>query len=249
MIMKFALSFLLAALISAAGASGAFSAELRVMTSRAITTVLDVVGPQFEKQTGHKLIVETGLSSELIHRIEGGAPFDILGAPPPALDCMIKAGKLRADTRMLLVRSDVGVGVKAGAAKPDIRTVDSFKQALLQAKSITYLPVPGVPQMLQKIGIADGIKDKTIVPNTDIVSELVAKGEAELGIVVITQILTTPGVELAGALPQEIKITSTFGAAVATQSKNPDAARELLKFLHGAEALKVIREQGMQPVL
>lgn len=247
--MKLALLFLLAGLISAAGASVASAAELRVMTSRAITTVLEAVGRQFEEQTGHKLILKTGLSSELIHRIEAGEPFDVFGAPPPALDRMIKAGKLRADTRMLLVRSDVGVGVKAGAAKPDIRTLDSFKQVLLKAKSITYLPVPGVPQMLQAIGIADAIKDKTIIPDTDIVSELVAKGEVELVIVVVTQLLTTPGVELVGPLPPEIKVTSTFGAAVATQSKNPDAARELLKFLRGPEALKVIREQGMESVM
>jgi molybdate transport system substrate-binding protein len=247
--MKIVLSLLLACLVAVLGNSAAFSAELRILTARAITTVLEVIGPQFEKSTGHKLIVVTGFSPELIKRIEAGEPFDILGGPPPTLDRMIKAGALRADTRTLLTRSDVGVEIKAGAPKPDIRTVDSFKQALLNAKSITYLPVPGVPQMLEKIGIADAIKDKTTIPNTDIASELVAKGEIELGLVVITQILTTPGVELAGPLPPELKVTTSFGAAVATQSKNPDAARELLNFLRGPEAIKVIREQGMEPIL
>ena len=247
--MKIVLSLLLASLISAAGASLANAAELRILTARAISTVLDVVGPQFEKNTGHKLIVVTGFSPELIKRIEAGESFDILGGPPPTLDRMIKAGALQADTRVLLTRSDVGVEVKTGAPKPDIHSVDALKQALLNAKSIGYLPVPGVPQMLQKIGIADAIKDKTTIPDSDIVSELVAKGELELGLMVITQILTTPGVELVGPLPPELKVTTTFGAAVATRSKNPDAARDLLKFLHGPEALKVVREQGQEPVL
>jgi molybdate transport system substrate-binding protein len=164
------------------------------------------------------------------------------------LDSLIKAGKLKADTRALLVRSDVGVEVRAGAPKPDISTVAAFKQALLNAKSITYLPTPGVPQMLERIGIADAIKSKSTLPDTDIVSELVAKGEVELGIVVITQILTTPGVELVGPLPAEVKLTTTFGGAVSMNSTAPEAARALLQFLRSEEAVKVIRKQGMEPV-
>ena len=90
----------------------------------------------------------------------------------------------------------VGVGVKAGASKPTISTVDAFKAAVLKAKSVSYLPSPGVPQLLDRLGIAEAVKPKATIPNTDIVSELVAKGEVEMVIVVVTQILTTPGVEL-----------------------------------------------------
>src|SRR5262249_16841467 len=226
----------------------AASAELKVLTSRAIATVLDVVGPQFERATGNKLTVVTGFSPELIGRINAGEPFDILAAPPPVLDNMIKAGKLKADTRMLLVSSDVGVEVRAGAPKPDISTVAAFKQALLNAKSITYLPVPGVPQVLERLGVSGAIKSKSVVPDTDIVSELVAKGEVELGIVVITQILTTPGVDLVGPLPDEIKVTTRFGGAVSASSNAPDAARALLQFLRSEEAVRIIRKQGMVPV-
>jgi molybdate transport system substrate-binding protein len=247
--MKASISLILSVFALTAPATSALSAELKIFTARAITTVLEVVGPQFERSTGHKLNVITGLSSGFVERINAGEPFDILGAPPPVLDGLIKAGKLVADTRTLVGRSDVGVEVRAGAPKPDISTVEAFKQTLLKAKSITYLPVPGVPQMLQRIGIADAIKGKATIPNTDIVSELVAKGEVELGIVVITQILTTPGVELVGPLPSEIKVTTTFGGAVSANSKAPEAARDLLKFLHSEESLKVIRKQGMEPVL
>src|SRR5215467_12790255 len=107
-------SILLSTVLCCGTVASAASAELKVLTSRAIATVLDVVGPQFEQKTGYKLTVVTGFSPELIRRIDAGEPFDIFGAPPPVLDRMIKAGKLNADTRTVLVSSDVGVEVRAG---------------------------------------------------------------------------------------------------------------------------------------
>lgn len=227
---------LLSAVLGFGAVTSAASAELKVFTAWAIATVLEVVGPQFERETSNKLTVVTGFSPELVKRINAGEQFDILAAPPPVLDNVIKAGKLKADTRTLLVSSDVGVEIRAGAPKPDISTVVAFKQTLLNAKSITYLPTPGVPQMLERLGLVDAIKSKSTIPDTDIVSELVAKGEVELGIVVITQILTTPGVELVGPLPDEIKVTTTFGGAVSTNSNAPEAARALLQFRRTEEA-------------
>ena len=239
---------ILSAVVGFGSAASAESAELKVMTPRAIATVLEVVGPQFERATGNKLNVVTGFGPNLVNRVDAGEQFDVLVGTPPMLDKMIEAGKLRADTRSLLVSSDVGVEVRTGAPKPDISTVAAFKQALLNAKSITYLPVPGVPQMLQRLGIADAVKNKSVMPNTDIVAELVAKGEVELGMTVITQILTTPGVELVGPLPSEFTVTTKFGGAVSTGSKAFDAARALLQFLRTEEAMKVIRKQGMVPL-
>jgi molybdate transport system substrate-binding protein len=118
---------------------------------------------------------------------------------------------------------------------------------VLKAKSVSYLPSPGVPQLLERLGIAEAVKSKATIPNTDIVSELVAKGEVEMVIVVVTQILTTPGVELVGPLPPEIKLTTSFAGAVSANSASPDAALALLKFLRSEEAIKVIRSQGMMP--
>jgi molybdate transport system substrate-binding protein len=147
----------------------------------------------------------------------------------------------------MLVSSDVGVGVKAGAPKPDSSTVDAFKTALLKAKSVSYLPTPGVPQLLERLGIADAMKSKATIPNTDIVSELVAKGDVEMVIVVVTQILTTPGVELVGPLPAAIKINTSFAGAVSNNSASPNAAHALLQFLRSDDATKIIRAQGMVP--
>jgi molybdate transport system substrate-binding protein len=228
--------------------TGAASAELKIFASRAIWTVLQEVGPTFERESGHTLKVTTGLSMAFGKRIEAGEPFDLLFAPPASLDAHIKGGKLDPATRTLLVSSDVGVGVRRGAPKPDISTVEAFRQALRDAKSITYLPVPGVPQMLDRIGMAAAIRSKAVVPDDDIGSELVAKGEVELVVVVMTQILTTPGVELVGPLPAELRLATSFGGAVSASSKAPDAGRDLIRFLKSAEVVKVIRAQGMDPL-
>jgi molybdate transport system substrate-binding protein len=227
--------------------SAANADELKVFTSRAVATVLDKIGPEFERATGHKLHVISGFSPTFVKQINAGEAFDVVVSPPPTIDGLIKDGKVKPDSRTNLVRSGVGVAVRAGTPKPDISSVDSFKRALLNAKSIGYLPTAGVPQLLERLGIADAVKPKATIPTTDIVSELVAKGELELGVVVTTQILTTPGVELAGPLPPEIQFYTVFTAAVSANSKSPDAARDLIKFLTGPTAIPVIKSQGMEP--
>src|SRR5207253_9187088 len=224
------------------------SAELKIFASRAIWTVLEEIGPEFEKSSGHKLNVITGLSSEFVGRINAGETFDVIAVPPPVLDGLIKSGKVAADSKTNLARSAWGVAARAGAPKPDISSVEAFKRALLNAKSITYLPVPGVPQIIERLGLKDAIASKVMIPNTDISSELVAKGEIELGIVAITQTFTTPGVELVGPLPPEIQMYTTFGGAVSAGSKSSDAARDLLMFLKSPTAIRVIKAQGMEPI-
>ena len=226
----------------------AHSAELKIFASRAIWTVLTKSGPEFEKNSGHSLNVSTGLSSEFVRRINAGETFDVIAAPPAALDGVINSGKVAPDSKTNLARSAYGVAIRAGALKPDISSVEAFKRALLNAKSITYLPVPGVPQMIERLGLKDAIASKVTIPNTDISSELVAKGEVELGIIAITQTFTTPGVELVGPLPAEIQFYTNFGGAVSATSKAPDASRDLLKFLKGPTALQVIKAQGMEPI-
>ena len=161
---------------------------------------------------------------------------------------MIKNGKIASDTRTNLMKSGMGVEVRAGAPKPDISTVETFKRALLEAKSIGYLKtVNRVEQLVERLGLADSIKSKITVPDTDIVSDLVANGELELGIVVTTQIMTTSGVEFVGPLPPSIQYYIQFVAGISADSKAPDAARELLKFLNGPVAIPILKSQGLEP--
>jgi molybdate transport system substrate-binding protein len=209
------------------------------------------VGSDFERQTGRKLNVTTDVAARMVRRISAGEPFDFLVAAPAQIDQLIIEGQIIRETRTDLARSGIGVAVRAEASKPDVSSVDAFKRALLQARSIAYLKegqsgvyVGGV---LERLGLADAIRSKLTLPETDIVSELVSRGDVELGIVVITQILTTRGVALAGPLPSEIQSYVTFTGGISTNSKSIDAAKELMAFLKSPSAQSVMRSQGMEP--
>jgi len=237
--------------IAFACATAAEADELRLFVTRAIATVLREVGGQFEGKTGYKLVIISDTGAGLIRRITARESFDVFTGTPPQVAGLIKDGELLADTRTSLVRSGIGVEVRAGMPKPDISSVEAFKRALLEAKSIAYLKEGAsglyLAGLLERLGIADAIKSKVTRPDADIVSELVAKGEVEIGMVVITQILTTPGVDLVGPLPAEIQSYVSFVGAVGSHSHAPDVARELIKFLTGPIAVPVIKSQGMEP--
>jgi molybdate transport system substrate-binding protein len=236
--------------LSLAQSGIANAAEIHVWTARAIATVLAEIGPQFERTTGHHLNVYSGLPVDFDKRVKAGDPLDVLISGSSPVDRWIKEGKLVATTRTDVARSGIGVEVRAGARKPDISSVEAFKRALRDAKSIAYLRVGSglyLHGLLERLGVAEAVKSKVTRPESDIVSELVAKGEVELGMVVITQILTTPGVELVGPLPPEIQSYVAFVAGVSANSKAPDAAMQLIKFLTGPTAIPVIRAQGMEP--
>ena len=227
------------------------AAEIKVWTARAIATVLTKVGSQFEHATGHRLAITSDLSAPFVKRANAGEPFDVLITGSGPLDELIGGGKIIAGTRADIARSGIGVGMRVGARKPDISTVEAFRRALLDAKSIAYLRDVGsgvhVARVVERLGIAAAIQPKVTRPESDIVSELVAKGEIELGLVVITQILTTPGVELVGPLPPELQSYVAFAAGVSATSTQPKAARDLIKFLSGPIATPEIVAQGMQP--
>jgi molybdate transport system substrate-binding protein len=232
-------------------APGAQAAEIKIWTARAIATVLAEIGPEFERATGHTLVVTSDLPAVFLKRAAAGEPFDMIVTGVAPLEALIKDGRVVASSRAEISRSGIGVAVRAGARKPDISSVDVFKRALLDAKSVAYLKNVGsglyVAGLLERLGIAEAVQAKATRPETDIVSELVARGDVELGLVVITQILTTPGVELAGPLPPEIQSYVVFTAGVGTRAQQPEGARALVTFLHGPLAERVIRAQGMEP--
>ena len=168
----------------------------------------------------------------------------------PQLDSLIKDGKIAAASRLTLARSGIGVEIRAGAVKPDVSSVEAFKQALLKAQSIAYLKDVG--SGVHIIALSSGwespkTKGKVTRVESDIVSELVAKGQVELGMVVITQIMTTLGVELVGPLPPELQSYVTFTAGISTVSSAPEPAAALLRFLMSPSVISVLKAQGMEP--
>jgi len=248
--MKSTLIVAVATGILLANPAGAAADEIRVWTTRAIATVLAEVGSEFERASGHRLVITSDLPPAFQRRFDAGEVVDVVISGSSPVEEWIRAGKIAAHTRAEIARSGIGVEVRAGSRKPDIGTVDAFKRALLNARSIAYLKVGSgvyLENLFERLGISRALEPKTIRPDSDIVSELVAKGEVELGMTVITQILTTTGVDLVGPLPPEIQSYITFVAGVGSQSRAPKAASELITFLGGPKAIAVIKAQGMEP--
>lgn len=243
-------AIVVAVIVLVAAPAPARADQITVWTSRALATVLAEIGGEFERATGHRLNVTSDLPPAFVRKLDAGESFDLLISGAGSVDEWIREGRLVAATRREIARSGIGVEVKAGAAKPDISTVDAFTRALLNAKSIAYLKVGSglyLDELFGRLGIKPAIAAKTTRPDTDIVSELVAKGEIEIGMTVITQILTTSGVELVGPLPPQIQSYITFVAGISSRATSPGAARELIAFLISPRAVAVIKAQGMEP--
>jgi len=229
----------------------AHGAELRIFGSRVTKMVIAEIGPQFEHSTGYKPIVVTDVAAVMKRRIEQGEAFDLAVLVDFQTDDLIKAGKLVAATRVDVMKAGIGVAVRRGAPKPDIGTIDAFKQTLLAAKSLTYLKEGAstrhLARVFDQLGIAEALRPKTTQPMTESVSEMVADGEVELGIIVIPNILSVPGADLVGPLPPELQSYIVFTAAVSALSANQQAAKALIKLLTSPSTVDVIRTKGMEP--
>jgi molybdate transport system substrate-binding protein len=247
-------SVIAAAVLSLASLPQATAAEIKVLTAGAFKQVVLALVPDFEKQTGNKVTVDNGTTGELTKRVNGGEAFDILVITPAVVEEMIASGKLAAGSRVMLASVGVGVMVKEGAPKPDVSTVEAFKQALLAAKSVAYIdPASGgssgiyIDKLLVKLGIADQIKPKAKLKKGGYVADLIASGEAELGIHQISEIVPVKGVTLVGPLPKEIQSTTTYAAGLSASARDKDAAEELTKYLSGPDAAAVLKSKGMSP--
>jgi|ERR1043166_574911 molybdate transport system substrate-binding protein len=247
------LAFVAAVLMlpSAAAPVQVHAAEIKSLTAVAIEIVLREVGPEFELATGHKINMTIDLAPNFRRRIEGGETFDVALFSEPTMGLLVKNGKIKADTHTPILSAGIGVAVLRGAPKPDISSVEAFKRALLEAKSIAYLKEgpSGVylAGLLQRLGIADQLKSKSKLADTDRVSIMIANGEAELGVVIVPNILNIPGAELVGPLPQEIQSTVYFSGGVSVTTKQPDAAMQLIQFLKSPRAVQVIKAKSMSP--
>ncbi|MGH6663500.1 MAG: molybdate ABC transporter substrate-binding protein, partial [Pseudolabrys sp.] len=200
----------LAAVALSLALPAANAAEVKVLTAGAFKQVVLALVPNYERQTGNHVTVDNDTTGGLKKRIEGGEAFDIVVVTPAVVDELIASGKVAAGSRVNLASVGVGVVVKAGAPKPDIGTVEKFKQALLKARSVAYIdPASGgssgiyIDKLLQKLGIADQIRPKAKLKKGGLVAELVANGEAELGLHQISEIVPVKGVTLVGPLPKE----------------------------------------------
>jgi molybdate transport system substrate-binding protein len=236
----------------ALGAGAAHAAEVRLMSSNAVKTVLEELAPQFEKATENKLKISFGAAANLKASIDKGEAFDVAILTGPLVDALIKEGKAVAASRADIARSGIGVAVKKGAPKPDIATTDAFKQALLKAQSVAYVEqgASGIylKGLFERLGLAEALKPKLkLLPASNPAAQAVANGEAEIGMTQISEILPYAGAELVGPLPAEIQLTTVFTAGAATAAQNAAAADALIKFLRTPAAASVIKAKGLDP--
>src|SRR5882757_1727482 len=185
---------------------GTNAAEITLLCSNALKSVIEELGPGFEKTSGHKLKAEYGSTGPLKAMIEKGQAFDVAILGVGATDENIKSGKLAANTRADIARSGMGVAIRKGAAKPNLATTQAFKQALLNAQTISYSDggLSGIylKGLLERLGIAEQLKSKIRFGRG---GEMVGEGKAEIGLTQVSEILSEPGAELAGPLPADIQ--------------------------------------------
>jgi molybdate transport system substrate-binding protein len=224
------------------------AAELTVLAGMGVVSGVRDVASAFELATGHKVIVSFQAGPSLMQKVTSNAPADLVTHYPEAIDDLIKEGKV-VGRRVDFARAGVGVAVKAGAPKPDISTPEAFKHAMLVAKSIAYsrTGASGIiaAKLMERLGLSDQLKDKTKLVDGVPIAEVVARGEAEVGMQQINVILPVAGADYVGPLPGELQGYVDFAVGVLAASKERDAAQELVKFMSSPEAAPLIRKSGM----
>jgi molybdate transport system substrate-binding protein len=231
--------------------TAAMAGELKVIAGGSITSLLNQLGPPFEKASGHKLSIHFDSTPNIITRINSGTPFDLVVVPVDVFKSAEAKAHFATGPTIDIARVGYGLAVRAGAPKPDVSTPDAFKKTLLDASSIAFVPASAagayVTKVFERLGIGEEMKAKTKAQaGPPQIAPAVARGEAELG-VFLTNVLIAPGVELAGPFPAELQQELVFTAAIAADSKDAEAAKALIDYLRTPAATAAIKAAGMNP--
>jgi molybdate transport system substrate-binding protein len=226
------------------------AAEVKALVTGAARPMYDVLAPQFERATGHKLVTVSALPPELVAKVDAGEPFDIIVLSYD-VEALIKRGKVDASSRIVLGQTGIGVAVRSGAPKPDFSTAEKFKAMLLNAKFIATSGEGSsgryVASLIDRLGIADQVKPKIKSGGPGRSAELVAEGEVDFVVSGLPPLLGKPNVEWLGLIPAEINSFVVFTAGLNTAAKQPEAGRALLRFLASPEAMAVYKAKGLDP--
>ncbi len=232
----------------------ASGAEIKVLAGSAIQPVMEVLTPKFEQQTGHRVVFDWGAAGGMAERVQRGEKADLAVVTGPQMNSLLAAGKITPGTRLDLGKTGVGLFVRKGAPKPDIGSVESFRQTMLAAKSIGYNdPAAGAPVsiyligLFEKMGIADRMTPKTVVfkQRTERFGA-VARGDVEIGFNQLSEIVAVPAVDLVGPLPPPIQNYTAFSIAALSSTEHPEAARALVEFLSAPDSVAAFRGRGFE---
>jgi molybdate transport system substrate-binding protein len=230
-----------------------FAAEVKVLASGAIKEAAAELFPQFEKASGHKIAVTWAGTVDIKKRIAAGEVFDLVIVASPEVDAFMKDGKFTAGTKVDLVRSSVGVAVKPGAPKPELKSGDDLKKALLEAKSVGYSTGPSgvyLQKLFDKMGIADQVKAKAkITPPGVPVASVIRSGEADIGFQQVSELIHEPGIDFLGPIPADVQNITVFSSAIPAGAKAQVEAKALQKFLTAPAAAPIIKKHGLERVV
>lgn len=221
------------------------------ISSMATRQLLSELASDYQQRSGQTVQIESVGGVDATKRVAAGEVFDVVVLASDAMDKLIAAGHVQADSRVDLVHSGVAVAVRAGAPLPDLSSEAAVRAAVLAAPRLSYSTGPSgvaLAQLFERWGIADEIRPRIITPPPGVpVGSLLAKGEVDLGFQQLSELIHLPGITVVGALPAAIQITTTFTAGLCTTATQPHAARALLAFLASPEAHEAKRRQGMDP--
>jgi len=239
-----------------ATSSIASAAEIKCLCPLSMKGAMPEVVAQFERSSGHKVMIEYATVGAIVERLQKGDTADLAIVSGPRFEELQKQGKFAASTRTDVARVGVGLFVRAGAPKPDIATVDAFKRTLQNAKAVSYGDPAGggvsgvhMASLVERLGIAEALKPKTkLLLDSQAVLTAVAQGEVEIGIGLTSDATLVPGVELAGALPTEIQNFTLYAAGIASGGKETDASKAFIKFFSSEAGHAILKVKGFQPL-
>lgn len=245
------IAFVFAAAVLFVSSPRASAADIAMLATGATKEIVLELIAQFEKRTGHKVVPTWTGTAGIRKRIGDGEIYDLVIVGAPVIDSFIAQGKVVPGSRTELMKSAVGVAVRAGASKPDIGSSEAVKTMLLAAKSIGYSTGPSgdhVVSLIERFGIADQIRPKLKqVPTGGRMETIITTGEAEIGFQQISELIHAPGVDYVGPLPAEIQKITVYSAGIHANAKQPEAAKALVNDLAARDAAPVIKHHGMEP--
>jgi molybdate transport system substrate-binding protein len=228
-------------------------AEIKILSTHAVQEVLSELRPVFERASGFDLAIDYDPANALKRTIEAGTAFDVAIVTRTVIDELALNGKVRRETCKDICRSGLGVVVRQGAAAPDIATVDAFRRSLLAVHSLVRSKegTSGlyVETLLDRLGIADAMRDKIVLGPSGRIAELVARGEADMAVQQIPELLPVKGVQYLGPLPGELQLWTVFAAGIGSAANDPAAAKAFIEALVTPSAVALFRTKGLEPAL
>jgi molybdate transport system substrate-binding protein len=226
-------------------------ADLHVVATFGIQGAMEKILPEYKRASGQNVSIEYEESAVIQQQVASGKVFDLAILVPQVIEGLIKSGQIKAGTQTDIAKTSLGIGVRSGAPRRDIRTAEAVKETLLSARSITFSKVgsatPVIEKMIERLGIASVINPKIVRTDAGRPADAVGAGQIDLVIAPAGAIVAVPGVDFLGLLPAEFQTSVVLTAGIGTRSERPDRAKALVEFISGSKGAAILRVSGMEP--